>query len=85
MLAPLQAERQLLAIEASTVPHLKPEDARRVIERHTRVLRPKESRAQSLTGALLGAGVRMVEVPAVKPSQPPRDGHGRREGVTHGR
>jgi hypothetical protein len=77
MLAPLQAERQLLAIEASTVPHLKPEDARRVLERHTRILRPKEARAKNLTSALLGAGVQVVEVPAGKPSRKPRDETGR--------
>ena len=38
----LQAERQLAAIEASTFPHMKPEDAKRISERHRRALTPPE-------------------------------------------
>ena len=59
----LRAERQLGAIEASVFPHMKPEDAKRVAERHRRAATPSEDRPKSvnpLLDAFREAGLQIV-------------------------
>lgn len=66
MLPQVLAERQLAAIEASLVPHLKPEAANRIIERHKRTLQPPRERktaSSALLDAFRQAGLPVEEVP----------------------
>lgn len=63
MLGPLTAGRQLLAIEAASVPHMKPEDARAVIARYRR--RFSRERPKSVAEQLM-ASMRVVQVPKQK-------------------
>lgn len=79
MLPRLQAERQLRAIEAASVPHMKPEDVSRVMRRHGEQLNPKEQRPRGLHDALMGAGIQVVEVPTPKRSRKRRAKQGRDE------
>lgn len=68
MLPQLHAERQLLAIEAASVPHMKDTARQAVIRRHQRtVTRDQTTRARSAHEALLAAGIPVVRVPVAKP------------------
>lgn len=63
----LRAERQLLAIEASVVPHMKPDAAKRVIDGRRREATPPKERDRSvhpLLAAFEEAGMRVNYVPA---------------------
>lgn len=74
MLGPLQAERQLAAIEAASVPHMKQEAITKVVRRYERrVERPGTHRAATMHEALMQAGI-PVEVVPRKPS--PKGKHG---------
>jgi hypothetical protein len=67
----LQAERQLAAIEASVFPHMKPEDAKRVAERHRQATKPPEEprpAALALLDGFRSHGLAVVEQPTTKPS-----------------
>lgn len=66
MLPELEAQQQLLAIEAAAVPHMKPEAAGRVMRRYVDRIRPRETKARSLHGALMQAGIRVIETPVEK-------------------
>lgn len=64
----LQAERQLLAIEAAMTPHMKPDDARAVTRRHVARMRPPEQRkpkgmAVELLDAFRSAGFKVEQTP----------------------
>lgn len=59
----LQAERQLLAIEAALVPHLKEDAAKRVMDRYRNQLKPPEERkspAMALLDGFREAGFAVV-------------------------
>lgn len=55
MLPRLQAEQQLLAIEVAAVPHMKPEEARKVMRRYRRQLEGVHTEKKSASDALLDA------------------------------
>lgn len=65
MLSRLSAERQLLAIEAASVPHMKPDAVGRVTGRYRRIVAPKE-RPRSLLDTFREAGFPVVYEPAKK-------------------
>jgi hypothetical protein len=77
MLPRLQAEKQLLTIEAVLVPHMKPADSARVVGRYQR--RFQRAKPKSLTEELIGAGFKTVFVPKT-----PEKGHGTRPDETRG-
>lgn len=63
MLGPLVAGRQLMAIEAALVPHLKPDGAKRITDRHRRALERPEKRkpvAMQLLDGFREAGFKVV-------------------------
>ena len=68
----LRAERQLMAIEAAIVPHMKAEDAKSVMARHRQTLKPPEEEPKPAALRLLDGfrahGLAVVEQPATKPS-----------------
>lgn len=66
MLPELAAERQLLAIEAVSVPHMKPDAVDRVVGRYKRMLAPREERPRSLLDAFQRAGFKVVYEPVQK-------------------
>lgn len=70
MLPQLHAERQLLAIEAASVPHMKDTARQAVIRRHQRTVTRDQTttRARSAHEALLAAGIPVVRVPVPEPS-----------------
>jgi hypothetical protein len=65
MLPQLQAERQLLAIEAASVPHMEQRSRAKVIGRYERHARDA-TRAKSTFEALIQAGVPVHDVPTSK-------------------
>lgn len=54
MLGPLGAGKQLAAIEAALVPHLKQDAAKRIMERHRRALKRPEERKPAAMALLDG-------------------------------
>lgn len=70
MLDPLQAERQLAAIEAASVPHLEQDAVLKIIRRHQRRMTPPtETTGRSLHEALLESGIPVKHVPTEKPAK----------------
>lgn len=61
MLPLLLAERQLLAIEASSIPHMKDEARREVFARLERAV--TGTKRKSATEALLSLPINVVEIP----------------------
>jgi hypothetical protein len=75
MLPELQAERQLLAIEAATMahPNLEPRVRAAVLSRYQRRLEGRSARAKTAAEALGGLGIPVIHEPAPARSRP-RDG-----------
>jgi hypothetical protein len=80
MLPALYAERQLLAIEAASVPHMSEHVRRELVGRYARRVERAggETKPRSAHEALLAAGVKVAEVPA-KPRRGRRDKQGHDE------
>ncbi len=66
MLPELQAERQLLAIEAASVPHMTDKSRTSVIGRWERLSRGAAAHAKSAVEALLQSGIPVRYVPTPK-------------------
>lgn len=75
MLPVLAAERQLSAIEAASVPHMKDDARREVFGRYLRVVERSLGRAKTMIEALMEAGVPVVYKPGRKTARK-RTGHG---------
>jgi hypothetical protein len=85
MLPQLQAERQLLAIEAASVPHMEKSSRSSLIDRYIARARGEAVRAKSFVEALMAEGVRVVQVPASKRPGKATGRAGTRRGVKRGR
>jgi hypothetical protein len=70
MLPELQAERQLLAIEAASVPHLKQEKAGQLIDRWVRRARGITA-GKSVSQALMESGIPIRLIPPRRPTGQP--------------